>query len=310
MTAHLLVTWLASAVVAGTPLLLASVGELIAERSGVLNLGVEGMMLVGAVSGFIADVRTHDLGVALAVAVMAAAAVALLHAVLTVSLGTDQAVTGLTLTLFGAGLSSFLGKVYVGIPAPATLRPLPLPGLSDIPWVGPVLFRQDLLVYTGYVVALGAWAFLFFTRPGLALRAAGEDASTADALGLPVSAIRYAGVLVGGGLAGLAGAYLSLAYTPTWTDNMTAGQGWIAIALVIFATWHPLRAAAGAYLFGGVEALGFRIQAVGGTTSSYLLRMLPYVFTLLVLLAVTGRSRRPTVPGSLGRPYFREERYG
>jgi len=310
VTGHLLLLWLASAVVAGTPLLFASVGELIAERSGVLNLGVEGMMLVGAVSGFMAAVHTRDLFVAVLAAMGAAAALSLLHAVLTVTFRTDQAVTGLALTLLGAGLSSFLGKGYVGIPAPVTFRPVAFPGLSQLPLLGPVLFRQDVLVYASYLLVGAAWAFLAWTRAGLALRAAGEDASTVDALGLNVAAIRYAGVLTGGALAGLAGAYLSLAYTPTWTDNMTAGQGWIAVALVIFATWNPLRAAAGAYLFGGVEALGFRIQAVGGTVPSYFLRMLPYVFTLAVLLVVTARSRRPAVPAALGRPYFREERYG
>jgi simple sugar transport system permease protein len=310
MTSHLVLTWLVSAVVAGTPLIFAAVGEIVAERGGVFNLGVEGMMLVGAVSGFIAAVHTHDLGVAVVVAMAAAAAVSLVLAVLTVTFGTDQAVTGLALALFGAGLSSFLGKPYIGIPSPVTFHPIALPGLAHLPVVGPVLFQHNLLVYASYVLVPVAWAVLSHTRPGLALRAAGEDAATADALGLNVAAIRYTGVLIGGALAGLAGAYLSLAYTPAWTDNMTGGQGWIAIALVIFATWNPLRAAAGAYLFGGVEALGFRIQAIGGTTPSYFLRMLPYVFTLLVLLLVTARSRRPGVPGNLGRPYFREERHG
>ncbi len=310
MTSHLLLLWLASAVVAGTPLTFAAVGEIVAERAGVFNLGVEGMMLVGAVSGFIAAVHTHHLLLAVLAAMGAAAAVSLLLAILAITLGTDQAVTGLTLTLFGAGLSSFLGKPYIGIPSPVTFRPLALPVLSHLPVLGPVLFRQDLLVYASYLLVPLVWVTLTHTRLGLSLRAAGEDAATADALGLNVAVIRYTAVLSGGALAGLAGAYLSLAYTPAWTDNMTGGQGWIAIALVIFATWNPLRAAAGAYLFGGVEALGFRIQAVGGTTPSYFLRMLPYVFTLGVLLLVTVRARRPGMPGNLGRPYFREERYG
>jgi general nucleoside transport system permease protein len=310
VTEHILLAWLASAVVAGTPLIFASVGEIVAERSGVFNLGVEGMMLVGAVSGFIAAVHSRDLAMAVVVAMGSGAAVALLLAVLTITFGTDQAVTGLTLTLFGAGLSSFLGKAYIGVPSPATFHPVALPGLARLPFVGAIFFQQDLLVYASYALVPLVWAVLSHTRAGLSLRAAGEDAATADALGLNVAAIRYTGVLVGGALAGLAGAYLSLAYTPAWTDNMTGGQGWIAIALVIFSTWNPLRAAAGAYLFGGVDALGFRIQAVGGTTPTYFLRMLPYVFTLAVLLLVTMRSRRSGMPGNLGRPYFREERYG
>jgi simple sugar transport system permease protein len=310
VTPHILLTWLASAVVAGTPLIFASVGEIVAERGGVFNLGVEGMMLVGAVSGFIAAVHTRDLATAVAVAMASGAALALLLAVLTITFGTDQAVTGLTLTLFGAGLSSFLGKTYIGVPSPQTFHPVAVPGLASLPLVGPILFQRDVLVYASYVLVPIAWAVLSHTRVGLSLRAAGEDAATADALGLNVAAIRYTGVLVGGALAGLAGAYLSLAYTPAWTDNMTGGQGWIAIALVIFSTWNPLRAAAGAYLFGGVDALGFRIQVLGGTTSSYFLRMLPYLFTLAVLLLVTMRSRRSGMPGNLGRPYFREERYG
>ncbi len=310
MTTHLVLTWLASAVVAGTPLIFAAVGEIVAERAGVFNLGVEGMMLVGAVSGFIAAVHTHHLLLAVMAAMGAAAAVSLLLAILAITFGTDQAVTGLTLTLFGAGLSSFLGKTYIGIPSPVTFRPVALPGLSHLPVLGPVLFKQDLLVYASYLLVPLVWVTLSHTRLGLSLRAAGEDAATSDALGLNVAAIRYTGVLIGGALAGLAGAYLSLAYTPAWTDNMTGGQGWIAIALVIFATWNPLRAAAGAYLFGGVEALGFRIQAAGGTAPTYFLRMLPYVFTLGVLLLVTVRARRPGMPGNLGRPYFREERYG
>jgi simple sugar transport system permease protein len=310
VTVHLLLTRLASAVVAGTPLIFAAVGEIVAERAGVFNLGVEGMMLVGAVSGFIAAVHTHHLLLAVMAAMGAAATMSLLLAILAITFGTDQAVTGLTLTLFGAGLSSFLGKPYIGIPSPVTFRPVALPGLSHLPVLGPVLFQQDLLVYASYLLVPLVWVTLSHTRLGLSLRAAGEDAATSDALGLNVAAIRYTGVLIGGALAGLAGAYLSLAYTPAWTDNMTGGQGWIAIALVIFATWNPLRAAAGAYLFGGVEALGFRIQAIGGTTPSYFLRMLPYVFTLGVLLLVTVRARRPGMPGNLGRPYFREERYG
>lgn len=302
-----LIALLAVAVTSGTPLLFAGIGELLAERSGVLNLGVEGMMLVGAVAGFAAAVATENPWLGALAAVAAGAALAAGHAALTVSLGAEQVTTGLVLTLFGAGLSAFLGKPYIGIPNPTPFRAVAVPGLSAVPGLGPILFNHDLLVYLSFILAPAAWWWLYRTRPGLHLRACGGSPETADALGVNVGAVRYAAVITGGGLAGLAGGYLSLAYTPAWTENMTGGLGWIAIALVIFATWQPLRLLGGAYLFGAVDALGFRLQIVGVHASSILLRMMPYLFTLIVLLIITTLGRQGRVPAALGRPYFREE---
>lgn len=268
------------------------------------NLGVEGVMLVGAVSGFIAAVQTRDLSLAVAAAMAAAAALAPRLAVLTITVGTDQAVAGLTLTLFGAGLSSFLGKPYIGIPSPVTFHAVAAPGLARLPVLGPVLFQQDLLVYASYLLVPLAWVGLAHTRPGLSLRAAGEDA-TADALGLNVAALRYAGAM-----AGVAGAYLSLAYTPAWTDNMTSGQGWIAIALVIFATWNPLRAAAGAYLFRRRGGPG--VSDPGGGRRGAELGAPDAAVPVRPGGAPAGDDALPAprCAGSLGRPCFREERHG
>lgn len=306
MSGEQIILLLAAAVASGAPLIFAGIGEVLAERSGVLNLGVEGMMLTGAVAGFAVAATTRNPWMAVLVALAAGAALAAGHAFLTVTLGSEQVTTGLALALFGTGLSAFLGKPFIGIPNPVPFRPVAIPGVSEIPIVGRVLFTQDLLVYAGYALAVAAWWLLSRTRPGLHLRACGENPEAADAMGVNVPATRYAAVTAGGALAGLAGGYLSLAYTPAWTENMTGGLGWIAIALVIFATWNPLRLLAGAYLFGAVDALGFRVQILGVETSSILLRMLPYVFTLGVLLLITALRRQASVPAALGRNYFRE----
>lgn len=306
MSGDQLVKLLAAAITAGTPLIFAAFGEILAERSGVLNLGVEGMMLVGAVSGFATVVATGDPWLGIVVAMLAAGAMALAHAALSITLGSDQVVSGLALALFGSGLSSFLGKPYIGVPTPAPFRVVALPGLSALPVLGPSAFTQDVLVYASYLlVPLGSW-WIYRTRPGLHLRACGESPATADAMGVRVARTRYVYVVLGGMFAGAAGAYLSLSYTPAWTDNMTAGLGWIAIALVIFSTWNPVRMLLGAYLFGAADALGFRAQLLGVEVSAVLLRMLPYLFTLAVLFAITARRRRATMPAALGQPYFRE----
>jgi simple sugar transport system permease protein len=267
------------------------------------------MMLVGALAGFAAAHSTGSAGWGLAAACAVGALFALLHAVLSVTLRANQVVSGLALVLFATGVSGLFGRPYVGQPIRG-MAPHPIPWLADLPMLGPVLFRQDALVYASYLLAPAVWLFLFRTRAGLHLRAVGESPETADAMGVSVTAIRYGATVGGGALIGLGGAYLSLAYTPLWIEQMSAGRGWIAIALVIFAGWNPLKAFAGAYLFGGIDAVQLRIQAAGSQISPHLLLALPYVITILVLaLAGTPRARRRLgVPAALGLPYAREER--
>ena len=304
-----LIAVFSSAVIAGTPILLAALGELVTERAGILNLGVEGMMLIGAVCGFMATIITGNSWLGLLAAMLAGGAMGLIHAVLSVSLRADQTVSGLALSLFGAGLSGYLGKAYIGLPVAEPFHSVPLPGLSQIPFFGPVLFRHDVLVYLSWVLVLALWFFLKKTRPGLYLQAIGENPAAADSLGINVAGLRYLYVIVGGMLCGAGGAYLSLASAPSWLENMTAGRGWIAVALVIFALWRPWRALVGSYLFGGIDALGFHLQAAGVHVSQFFLQMLPYIFTITVLTVVMAkRGGRIAAPGALGLPYDREER--
>lgn len=306
MSFSLITVVLAAAITAGTPILYASLGELISERAGVLNLGVEGMMLVGAVTGFIIPVQTGSHWLGFCMAIFSGGLVAMIHAFLTVTLRANQVVSGLALTMFGTGLSGYLGQEIVGIPLQSPFRAFELPGLGGIPVLGPIFFQQDALVYLTYILIPICWYFLFRTPAGLNLRAVGEHPGAADAAGINVALYRYLAVVAGGMLAGAGGAYLSLAYSPSWMQNMSAGRGWIAVALVIFAMWNPMRAMLGAYLFGGIEALGFRLQAVGITISPFFLRMLPYLFTVIVLVLVT--SGRNAAPAALGVSYEREER--
>ncbi len=309
METAFLITILATAIRAGAPVIYAAVGEIFAERSGILNLGVEGMMLVGAVSGFIAAVQTGNPWVGVLVAMLAGGLLSLIHAFLTITLHADQVVSGLALTIFGIGLSSFLGQSYVGVHGPQ-FEAIHIPGLSDLPFLGPVLFQHDILVYLTFVLVPASAYFIHKTRPGLHLRAVGEDPATADVMGVNVARTRYVYTFVGGVLAGLGGASLSLAYTPGWTEGMSGGRGWIAIALVIFAFWEPWRAMLGAYLFGGVQALQFNLQTIGITIPTYFLNMLPYVFTILVVVFATGERMRRHLgaPAALGLPYIRGER--
>lgn len=300
---------LAAAVTSGTPILYAALGELLTERAGILNLGVEGIMLAGAVSGFIAAVATGSSWWGLAAAMAAGGAVALIHGVLCISLRANQVVSGLALTLFGTGLSGYLGKSYIGMPIPQPFKVEPLGPLANIPVLGPVFFQHDILVYASYLLVPAMAFFIYRTRPGLVLRALGENPAAVDALGFKVFNLRYLYVILGGMLGGLGGAYLSLAYAPSWLENMTAGRGWIAVALVIFALWDPWRALIGSYLFGGVDALGFNLQVLGVTVPVFFLNMMPYLFTILVLTAVMARrGGRLTAPGALGLPYNREDR--
>jgi simple sugar transport system permease protein len=297
---------LAAAVRAGTPVLFATLGEIFAERSGVLNLGVEGMMLVGALAGFVFTARTGNPWFGALIAAAAGAGLGTVHAVLSVTLRANQVASGLALTIFGTGLSAFLGRGYVGVPG-AGFQAVSLPLLGQLPAVGPVLFQQDPLVYLSYVAVPAAWYVLYRTRFGLRVRAVGESPEAADAMGVDVSRLRFACVVLGGTLAGLGGTFLSTAYTSMWIENMTAGRGWIAVALVIFATWDPLRAAFGAYLFGGVNALQLHLQATGTGLPTYLLLMAPYAFTIVVLvLSSQGAARkRLGAPAALSVPYTR-----
>jgi simple sugar transport system permease protein len=314
----ILVVVLASAVVYGTPLLYAALGELLAERSGVLNLGVEGMMLVGAVMGFWAVQRIHVttplvLAAAFGVAALAGALMALIHAFLVVTLRANQIVSGLALTIFAgaAGLSSYLGNnlKLADQPARHAFDALAPRRLQELPVVGPILFAQSALVYISWgCVALVA-LYLTRTRFGLNVRAVGEAPAAADAMGIDVTRYRYAHTVAGGAFAGIGGACFSVSITPQWVDGLTSGAGWIAIALVIFAFWRPGIVPIGAYLFGAFQALPFTLQARGVTIAPELLQSLPYVMTVVVLVLVStaGARRRLGAPGGLGVPYVREE---
>jgi len=291
-------------ITAATPLLFAAIGELVAERSGVLNLGVEGMMAVGAVCGFAAANITGAPLVGIIVAPIAGALVAVLFAVVTLIFVANQVASGLALTLFGLGLSALIGDAFVGIPG-LGLPKLHIPGLSDIPLVGSIFFGQDPLTYLAVALAIGVSWFLFRTRAGLILRAVGDNHGSAHALGYGVVRVRFLAVLFGGACAGLAGAYLSLVYTPQWTQNMTAGRGWIALALVVFGTWLPSRVAIGAVLFGAVGILQLHAQALGVGIPSQFLTMLPYLTTIVVLVIIS-RNRtllRINTPACLGQAF-------
>jgi simple sugar transport system permease protein len=289
---------------AATPLLLAAIGELVVERSGVLNLGVEGMMVMGAVTGFGVSFLTGSPWLGVFAAVIVGALFSLLFGFLALTLVTNQVATGLALTLLGLGVSGMLGEAFVGLPG-NKLEALDIPYLTDLPLIGRLVFGQDPLFYLSIVLTAGVTWFLFRTRAGLTLRSVGDNHGSAHALGIRVIAIRYLAVMFGGACAGLAGAHLSLVYTPQWVENMTAGRGWIALALVVFASWRPWRALAGAYLFGAVSIGQLHAQAFGISVPSQFLSALPYLATVIVLVLIS-RNRRLTMmntPASLGQPF-------
>jgi simple sugar transport system permease protein len=307
---------------AATPLLIAAMGELVVERSGVLNLGVEGMMIMGAVAGFGVALTTGSPMLGALAGALTGAVFSLLFAVLTLTLATNQVATGLALTLLGIGVSGQIGEAFVGVPG-VRMSGIVIPGLSEMPIVGRLLFGQDPLFYISIALVLGVAWFLFRTRAGLTLRSVGDSHGSAHALGIRVIAIRYLAVMFGGACAGLAGADLSVAYTPQWIENMTAGRGWIALALVVFASWRPWRVLAGAYLFGAISIAQLHIQAISLTDLRFLpgpllwlaqvvksvpaqfLSALPYLATVVVLVLIS-RNRRLTLmntPASLGRPF-------
>lgn len=289
---------------AATPLLIAALGELVVERSGVLNLGVEGMMVMGAVTGFAIAQVTGSPWIGMIAAIIVGALFSLLFGFLALSLVTNQVATGLALTLLGLGLSGLIGESFVG-QAGIKLPSLHIPGLSDLPLIGRLLFGEDPIFYLSILLTAGVMYFLFKTRAGLTLRSVGDSHTSAHALGIKVITIRYLAVMFGGACAGLAGAHLSLVYTPQWVENMTAGRGWIALALVVFASWRPLRLVAGAYLFGAVTIGQLHAQALGFGIPSQLLSSLPYIATVVVLVLISGNRRLTMMntPASLGRPF-------
>ncbi|MGB3071932.1 MAG: ABC transporter permease [Ottowia sp.] len=296
---------LAATLNAGTVLAIAALGLLINEKAGIVNLGAEGMMLCAAIAGFATVVHTGNDWLGFAAGMAAGALLAAILGWLVIWLNTNQYATGLALSLFGGGFSAFVGIGYVQAKLPDRPR-FSIPILGDLPWVGPALFRQHPLVYGAILLALGLIWFLYRTRAGLVLRSVGESPASAHALGYPVRRIRLAAVVVGGALCGLAGAYLSVIYTPLWVEGMVAGKGWIALALTTFATWRPARVLLGAYLFGGVTMLQFHLQGQGVQVPSQFLTMLPYLATIVVLALI---SRNPTwirinMPASLGKPFY------
>ena len=301
-----LIPILVGTLAAATPLIFAGLGELVAERTGVINLGVEGMMLVGAIAGFAAAAETgYGAAAGLPAGAVAGALTALIFAFFALSLAANQAACGLALTIFGVGLSAFIGQSYISYSLPG-LKPIAIPLLSDIPLLGPVLFKQDAVVYLSIVAYAGVAWTLSKTRLGLLLKAVGESPEAAHAIGYPVILIRFGAVAFGGAMAGIAGAYLSTVYTALWVQNMSAGRGWIAVALVVFATWKPTRLLLGAYLFGFVTILQFHAQGLGIMLPVQFLAALPYVATIVVLVIIS-RDRRllqNNLPASLGKPFL------
>ncbi len=291
-------------IAAATPLVYAAIGELLVEKSGVLNLGVEGMMLLGAVSSFAVAHVSGSALLGVFTGMFAGMAMALIFAFLTLHLRSSQVATGLALTIFGIGVSALMGQSLIGI-AYAGLPDIMIPVLSNIPVLGKLLFQHNVLVYGSFVLVFAVWWFLQHTRAGLVLRAVGDSPEAAHALGYPVIRVRYLATLFGGACAGVSGAYLSMAYAPMWVENMTAGRGWIALALVVFATWQPGRLLFGAYLFGGITILQLHAQAFGINVPSQLMSMLPYVATIVVLVLISrdrGRIRR-NAPASIGQAF-------
>jgi ABC-type uncharacterized transport system permease subunit len=297
-------TLVAASIAAGTPMLLAAIGILVHERTGVVNLGVEGMMLVAAIVAFAVTHDSHSHALGFAAGALAGMALAALFAFFALVLHANQYATGLAIALLGAGISAFIGLPYSGLGLPARGAD-GIAGLRDLPALGPILFGHHLMVYVALLLVAGVAWLLFRSRAGLVLRAVGESPESAHALGIPVRGVRFAALLFGGACAGLAGAYLATVYTPLWAENMTAGRGWIALALVVFATWRPARVLVGAYLFGGVTMLQLYLQGSGVQAPSQLMSMAPYLATIVVLALISRNPRwiRLNMPASLGKPF-------
>ncbi len=299
-----LILALLTIITAATPLLFAALGEMITEKSGVLNLGVEGMMLMGAIGGFIVVTQTDNILLAILASGIAGAALGGVFAVLVLVFQARQVPTGLALTIFGVGLSALLGQSMIGV-AYGGLPKIAIPGFASIPMLGDLLFNHDIMVYLSIVMLLLVGYFMKYTRAGLVLRAVGDSHDAAHALGYRVNLIRGLAILFGGAMAGLGGAYVSMAYSPLWVEGMTAGRGWIALALVVFASWRPGRILLGAYLFGGISILQLHAQAIGINVPSQMMSMLPYLATILVLVLISRDQMRIKLnaPASLGKPF-------
>ncbi len=293
--------------IAGTPLLLGTIGEVICERSGILNLGVEGVMAVGAVTAFIVTFVTGNPWLGLAAAVVAGAVISILHAFVSITLNASQVVSGLALTMLGLGISGLVGKPYIGKPLAQKMETWSIPVLSDLPGLGPILFNHSPYFYLAIALAVSAWFILDYTRIGIIVRSAGENPRATETQGINVYRVRYWCVIIGGAFSGMAGAHLSTSYSKSWIEGMTAGRGWIVIALTIFALWNPMRAMIGAFLFGGIFVVQYLLQPIG--ISPNILAMLPYISTMLVLFIGALRdSRKLNPPAMLAEPYRRGER--
>ncbi|SHI93740.1 nucleoside ABC transporter membrane protein [Malonomonas rubra DSM 5091] len=294
---------------AGTPILFATLGAIINERAGIINLGIEGLMLIGALGGFAGTYLTGSLLTGVMAAFLCAFVAGAIHGFITVQLRGNQIVSGLALTMFGIGMTALFGKGMVGMTIEGFER-IAIPGLSLLPVIGKPFFNQDWLIYFSFALVALIWLFFYRTRWGLAVRTLGENPAAADTCGVPVNLYRFLAVTIGSGIVGIGGAYLSLATTPMWIENMSAGRGWIAVALVIFASWSSPRALLGAYLFGGITAMQLRFQAMGTSVSAHILQMLPYFFTIVVLVVSTIRLQKGASqqPESLGLSYDREDR--
>lgn len=315
---QLLTSLLAITLRSGTSLIYATIGEINTERSGILNLGIEGMMLMSAVTSFATVYHTGNLFLAILVAMLVGGTLATIHAFLCITMRANQVVSGLSITLFGSGMASFLGQrlgpesnsgYLVGLVG-AKFEPMAIPILNRLPVIE-ALFNQDILTYIVYLLLPLSWFYLYKTRNGLNLRAVGENPQTADAMGINVGKVRYFYTIIGGMLVGIGGAHLSLSYAPGWTENITGGRGWIVIALVIFSMWNPARAVWGAVLFGGINAVQFRLQASGTAIPASYLNMLPYLATIFVLVILTwweALSKRVGAPSALAKSYMREEK--
>lgn len=308
-----MVAFLAACIVAGTPLAFATIGELITEKSGSTNLGVEGMMLLGAVMGFITGQNTGNPFLAMVAAAAAGAIGALIFGFLTVTLRANQIVVGLTLTIFGTGLAQLVGRPLLGSTLPSTVTSdfakLALPGLSKIPVIGEIFFAQDRFVYLSYVVTIVAAIYMYKTKWGRNMKAVGESNEAADASGINVTLYKYIHILIGGALCGLGGAYLSIVRMPIWQEDIVNGRGWIAVALVIFVAWNPVKAFFGSALFGGLSILGLKLQTMGFAFSQYLFDMIPYICTIVIVFLATYKNKRESQPpADLGNNYFREDR--